>query len=87
MDYVRKWSLDTALQYIRSTPMRSVSGSSELNHTYGKIVESMTQGLIPESTVDTKLKMEGLMVAYSLTMNYKILLPLSIPAATESVPS
>lgn len=71
-----KWSLDTALQYIRSTPMRNVSGSSELNSVYGSLIEAYTKMNpaipdIPADTVNTKLKMEGLMVAYSLTMNYK----------------
>lgn len=71
-----KWSLDTALQYIRSTPMRSVSGSSNLNHVYGSLIETYTKMNpsipdIPADTVNTTMKMEGLMVAYSLTMNYK----------------
>ncbi len=70
------WSLDTALQYIRSTPMRNVSGSSELNHLYGSLIEQYTKMNpaipdIPADTVNTKLKMEGLMVAYSLSLNYK----------------
>nr|WP_051284034.1 outer membrane protein transport protein [Desulforegula conservatrix] len=71
-----KWSLDTALQYIRSTPMRSISGSSNLNHVYGSLIETYTKMNpsipdIPADTVNTTMKMEGLMVAYSLTMNYK----------------
>lgn len=75
-DISDKWSLDTALQYIRSNPMRKVSGSTNLNHVYGALIEAYTKMNpaipdIPADTVNTKLKMEGLMVAYSLTMNYK----------------
>lgn len=63
------WSIDSAFQYVRSTPMRKVSGSTELNHNYGAIVQAATG--IPASTVDTKLEMEGLMVGYSMSVNYK----------------
>lgn len=67
----QNWSVDSALQYVRSTPMRKVSGSTELNHNYGAIVQAATGGQIPASTVNTKMEMEGLMVAYSLSLNYK----------------
>lgn len=67
----QSWSVDSALIYVRSTPMRNVSGSSDLNHVYGTMVEKYTQGAVPSDTVNVKLKDEGLLVGYSLTVNYK----------------
>lgn len=65
------WSIDSAFLYVRSTPMRKVSESTELNHNYGAIVQAGTGGQIPASTVNTKMEMEGLMAGYSLSVNYK----------------
>lgn len=65
------WSIDSALIYVRSTPMRSVSGSSELNHLYGTLAEKASSGAIPADSVNVSLKDEGLLVGYSMTVNYK----------------